>query len=78
MKLLYKPLGIIFGVLGGTIFKQVWKRVSDEEDAPKATESEYDWERGASGGGSGVSPDLSERVREGDQEPLLTAGRQDN
>ena len=47
MKLLYKPLGIVFGVLGGllggVIFKQVWKRVSGEEDAPKATESEYGW-----------------------------------
>jgi Protein of unknown function (DUF4235) len=47
IKLLYKPLGILFGVLGGilasTIFKQVWKRVSGEEDAPKATESEYGW-----------------------------------
>ena len=47
IKLLYKPLGIIFGVLGGllggAIFKQVWKRISDEEEAPKATESEYGW-----------------------------------
>ena len=46
-KLIYKPLGIIFGVLGGlaagTIFKQVWKRISDEEDAPGARESEYGW-----------------------------------
>ena len=41
-KLLYKPLGIVFGVLGGimagTVFKQIWKLVADEEDAPKATE----------------------------------------
>ena len=46
-KLLYKPLGILFSVVGGlvasTIFKQVWKRISDEDDAPKATESEYGW-----------------------------------
>ena len=46
-KLIYKPLGIIFGVLGGltagTIFKQVWKRISGEEDAPGARESEYGW-----------------------------------
>ncbi len=46
-KLIYKPLGIIFGVLGGlvrgAIFKQVWKRISDEEDAPGARESEYGW-----------------------------------
>jgi hypothetical protein len=47
MKLLYKPLGIAFGVLGGilagTVFKQIWKRVADEEDAPKATERERGW-----------------------------------
>ena len=47
MKFLYKPLGIAFGVLGGllagTIFKQIWKRVADEEDAPKATERERSW-----------------------------------
>ncbi len=47
MRLLYKPLGIIFGVLGGllggVIFKQVWRGISDQEDAPKATESEYGW-----------------------------------
>lgn len=47
MKLLYKPLGIIFGVLGGmvggAIFKQVWKVVAGQDDAPKAKESEYGW-----------------------------------
>jgi Protein of unknown function (DUF4235) len=47
MKVLYKPLGLGFSVLGGilagTIFKQIWKRISGEEEAPKATESEYAW-----------------------------------
>ncbi|MGX6448429.1 DUF4235 domain-containing protein [Patulibacter sp. S7RM1-6] len=47
MKLLYKPLGIAFGVLGGiiggAIFKQIWKRIADEDDAPAALESEYGW-----------------------------------
>lgn len=47
MKLLYKPLGILFGVIGGVIggavFKQVWKRIADEEDAPDALQSEYGW-----------------------------------
>jgi hypothetical protein len=47
MKLLYKPLGVAFGVLGGIlagmVFKQIWKRLSGEEDAPQATESEYGW-----------------------------------
>jgi hypothetical protein len=47
MKLLYTPLGIAFSVLGGllagAIFKQIWKLVAGEEEAPKARESEYGW-----------------------------------
>lgn len=47
IKLVYKPLGLGFGMLGGmlasAIFKQIWKRVSGKEDAPEATESEYGW-----------------------------------
>jgi hypothetical protein len=46
-KVLYRPLGIAFSVLGGllagTIFKQIWKLVSDEDEAPRAKESEYGW-----------------------------------
>ena len=46
-KLIYKPLGLVFGILGAliasTIFKQLWKRLSGEGDPPKATESEYGW-----------------------------------
>lgn len=46
-KLLYKPLGITFGVLGGilagTIFKQIWKLIAGDEDAPKATEDARSW-----------------------------------
>jgi len=46
-KLLYAPMGILSGVLGGliasTIFKQIWKRISDEPDPPKARQSEYGW-----------------------------------
>ncbi len=46
-KLIYRPLGIVFSVLGGilagTVFKQVWKRISGEDDAPDALESEYGW-----------------------------------
>jgi uncharacterized membrane protein required for colicin V production len=46
-KVLYTPLGIIFGVLGGilggAIFKQVWKRITGAEDAPDARQSEYGW-----------------------------------
>ena len=47
-KLLYKPLGIAFGVvdgiLAGTVFKQIWKLVAGEDDAPKATEDARGWD----------------------------------
>jgi hypothetical protein len=47
VKVLYRPLAILFSVggamLAGTVFKQVWKMVSGEEEAPKARESEYGW-----------------------------------
>ena len=43
----YKPLGVAFGALGGvlagSVFKAVWKRVAHEEDAPKATEENRTW-----------------------------------
>jgi hypothetical protein len=46
-KVLYTPISILFSVLGamaaGTIFKQIWKRISREDEAPKALESEYGW-----------------------------------
>lgn len=46
-KLVYKVLSLLFGVLGGVIagavFKQVWKVVGREEDAPKATDEERTW-----------------------------------
>ncbi len=46
-KFLYAPFGILSGVLGGliasTIFKQIWKRISNEPDPPKARQSEYGW-----------------------------------
>lgn len=46
-KVLYTPISILFSVLGamlaGTIFKQIWKRISHEDEAPKALESEYGW-----------------------------------
>ncbi|MCP2280228.1 DUF4235 domain-containing protein [Nocardia amikacinitolerans] len=47
MTTLYKPLGMIVGVLGGVaanaVFTQVWRRVSGEEQAPSATAREYGW-----------------------------------
>ena len=44
-KLAYRPVGLIASVVAGaiasTVFKQIWKRVSDEDDAPDAMQSEY-------------------------------------
>ena len=46
-KLLYKPLSFVVsalgGILAGQVFKQVWKRVSGEDDAPSATDRDYTW-----------------------------------
>ena len=46
-KAIYTPVSLLFSVLGavaaGAVFKQIWKRVSHEEEAPKALESEYGW-----------------------------------
>jgi uncharacterized membrane protein YfcA len=46
-KLIYRPFGLVVsvfgGVLAGALFKQLWKRVSDKEDPPRAKESEYGW-----------------------------------
>ena len=39
-RVLYKPLGLLVGVLGGVIagalFKRVWKAVAHEDEAPEA------------------------------------------
>ena len=44
-KLAYRPIGLIAGILAGTVsgivFKQVWRAVADEDDAPGALQSEY-------------------------------------
>ena len=44
-KLVYRPIGLIGGILAGTlsgiVFKQVWKVVAKEDDAPGALQSEY-------------------------------------
>jgi hypothetical protein len=46
-KILYKPFSIAFSVAGGLaagiVFKQVWKRLSGEDEAPEATSREYGW-----------------------------------
>jgi hypothetical protein len=44
-KLAYRPIGLIGGILAGTlsgiVFKQIWKQVSEKDDAPSALQSEY-------------------------------------
>ncbi len=44
-KIAYRPIGMISGLvagsLSGIVFKQVWKVVAKEEEAPSALQSEY-------------------------------------
>jgi uncharacterized protein DUF4235 len=44
-KFAYRPIGLIGGIvagsLSGVIFKQIWKAVANEDDAPSALQSEY-------------------------------------
>jgi nitrate reductase gamma subunit len=45
LKVAYKPLGMVVGVLGGVaanlVFGQIWKRLSNEPTAPNATDEDY-------------------------------------
>ena len=46
MKLIYKPFGIILGIIAGLLgkktFNKVWEKI-DDEDPPKATTQETTW-----------------------------------
>ncbi|MBW8738160.1 MAG: DUF4235 domain-containing protein [Streptomyces turgidiscabies] len=46
-KVAYKPVGMVMGALGGVlagaIFKQAWKRLAHEDDAPDATDESRGW-----------------------------------
>ncbi|GAA0315838.1 DUF4235 domain-containing protein [Kineococcus aurantiacus] len=48
-KLVYRPIGLASGALGGVvagaIVKQVWRKVSGEDDAPDALQHEYPWKQ---------------------------------
>ncbi len=47
IKLLYKPLsmvvGVLSGMLAGAIFKRIWKAAAGEEEAPTATDARRGW-----------------------------------
>ena len=44
-KIAYKPIGLVFSILGGIlaniVFGQVWKRISDAPTPPNATDEDY-------------------------------------
>jgi hypothetical protein len=46
-KVAYKPVGLVLGVaagaLAGALFKQVWKLIENETEAPKATDEDRGW-----------------------------------
>jgi uncharacterized protein DUF4235 len=46
-KVLYKPFGLLFSVLGGivagAIFKRIWGAAGNEEEAPMATDATKGW-----------------------------------
>ncbi|MDC0771543.1 DUF4235 domain-containing protein [Streptomyces sp. HD] len=46
-KVAYKPVGLalgaVSGMLAGALFKQAWKMLGHDEDAPDATDEERTW-----------------------------------
>jgi len=46
-KVAYKPVGLLLGagagMLSGLVFKQVWKLVERDQDAPNATDEDRGW-----------------------------------
>ncbi|MFI1522806.1 DUF4235 domain-containing protein [Kitasatospora cineracea] len=47
VKVLYKPVGLTLGVAGGLLagiaFKQAWKIIGHDDDAPDATDEDRTW-----------------------------------
>src|SRR4051812_36286035 len=47
VRFVYKPFGIVFGVLGGmiagAILRRIWSRVAHEPDTPDATDADRGW-----------------------------------
>jgi hypothetical protein len=46
-KVAYKPVGLALGALSGmaagALFKQAWKMIGDDQDAPDATDEDRGW-----------------------------------
>lgn len=46
-KIVYKPVGLalgaVSGMAAGALFKQTWKMVGHDEDAPDATDEDRSW-----------------------------------
>jgi uncharacterized iron-regulated membrane protein len=47
VKLLYRPFGLVVGVIGGriatSIFRQLWERTAGEPEAPKPKDHDRSW-----------------------------------
>ena len=47
VKIAYKPVGLLLGagagLVSGLIFKQAWKLVGHDDDAPNATDEDRGW-----------------------------------
>jgi hypothetical protein len=46
-KIAYKPVGMLLGagagIVSGLVFKQIWKRIGHDDDAPNATDEDRSW-----------------------------------
>ena len=82
-RLLYKPIGLVFSVLGGlaagAIFKRLWRLAANEDEAPKATDQRRGWAEitaaaAAHGAVYGGVKALIDRLRQG-QYPDLDFGQ---
>jgi predicted metal-dependent enzyme (double-stranded beta helix superfamily) len=47
-KIAYKPVGLVLGaasgMLAGVVFKQAWKLLGHDQDAPDATDEDRTWQ----------------------------------
>ena len=46
-KIAYKPVGLVLGAtagaISGLVFKQIWKHIANDDDAPNATDEDRGW-----------------------------------